>query len=228
MRLGLVVTRERILHLERHATRTPTPTPHATHTRVPHHTSRASNTPSNTRARAKSPTRNQIHLERASRDRFETTTTRLADPRALVVLVLALALARTRQGIYARARMYYVVATRSISAPRAAPPSAVATTPERRDVEQSTPTHDAVLDRGCRSTERPNARSIDRPIDRSIDRSRPGKGVGPSARSTIDRTRISHISTYIPGDATCVSHAARVIFFTPVLWRCLADMYARA
>jgi hypothetical protein len=55
MRLGLVVTRERILHLERHATRTPTPAPHATHTRVPHHTSRASNTPSNTRARANHP-----------------------------------------------------------------------------------------------------------------------------------------------------------------------------
>jgi hypothetical protein len=223
MRLGLVVTRERILHLERHATRTPTPTPHATHTRVPHHTSRASNTPSNTRARAKSPTRNQIHLERASRDRFETTTTRLADPRALVVLVLALALARTRQGIYARARMYYVVATRSISAPRAAPPSAVATTPERRDVEQSTPTH-AVLDRGCRSTERPIDRSPDRPIDRPIATRQRGGSLG----QIDDRTRISHISTYIPGDATCISHAARVIFFTPVLWRCLADMYARA
>ena len=153
--LGLVVTRERILHLERHATRTPTPAPHATHTRIPHHTSRASNTPSNTRARAKSPTRNQIHLERASRDRFETTTTRLADPRALVVLVLVPALARTRQGIYARARMYYVVATRSISTPRAAPTSAGASA-RRRTIDTDRPTH-ASLDRVA-----------DRPIDRPI------------------------------------------------------------
>jgi len=213
MRLGLVVTRERILHLERHATRTPTPTPHATHTRVPHHTSRASNTPSNTRARAKSPTRNQIHLERASRDRFETTTTRLADPRALVVLVLALALARTRQGIYARARMYYVVATRSISTPRAAPPSAVARARRR------------TVDTDARRRPRSGRRSIDRPIDRPIATRQRGGSLGQ-----IDdvRARISHISTYIPGDVTCVSHAARVIFFTPVLWRCLADMYARA
>ena len=225
MRLGLVVTRERILHLERHATRTPTPTPHATHTRVPHHTSRASNTPSNTRARAKSPTRNQIHLERASRDRFETTTTRLADPRALVVLVLALALARTRQGIYARARMYYVVATRSISTPRAAPPSAVARA-RRRTVDTDARRRPRS---GRRSTERPIDRSPDRPTDRPIDRPIATRQRGGSLGQIDDvRARISHISTYIPGDVTCVSHAARVIFFTPVLWRCLADMYARA
>ncbi len=216
MRLGLVVTRERILHLERHATRTPTPTPHATHTRVPHHTSRASNTPSNTRARAKSPTRNQIHLERASRDRFETTTTRLAiharssssssSPRS-----------RAHVKVYMRARVCITSSRRVRSPPRAR------RRPLRsraRDVEQSTPTH-AVLDRVA---DRPNARSIDRPIDRPIATRQRGGSLG----QIDDRTRISHISTYIPGDVTCVSHAARVIFFTPVLWRCLADMYARA
>ena len=140
------------------------------HTCSSPHVTRVKHTVKHPRTR-ESPTRNQIHLERAAIDRFETTC---RDPRARALVVLVLALhehARAHVKVYARVCM----SSRRVRSPprarrplrsRRRPSVARATSNSRH---RRTPSSIGVADR-------PNARSIDRPIDRSTDRSRPGKG----------------------------------------------------
>ena len=127
------------------------------------HVARVKHTVKHPRTR-ESPTRNQIHLERAAIDRFETTC---RDPRARALVVLVLALhehARAHVKVYARVCMS---SRRVRSPPRARRPLR-----SRRRPSVARATSNSRL-----STRTPSSIGFaDRPIDRSIDRSRPGKG----------------------------------------------------